>query len=244
MQRFQRIDGGHHRAAFKACGRGETRRPKAHQPSVRPGSQKRSRQNHFSWHPTPPPQCHPYTTPQHAALKSCSCFWTGPNPLWTPASLYGSFPRRQVAKKPCWTPRQHDTISNGNKSTHLKRLAAFAKASRSQEHNVCLSGQSQHTEAAALTAAHSGQSCPDCSSGPTRVIEGSSSTVSSQPSRISPEPFTITKRQTTASSKTLEDFFFFYCAHLHRVWVHQMYSKQAGITCWLRSGRRATGIQI
>ncbi len=113
-------------------------------------------------------------------------------------------------KKPCWTPRQHDTISNGNKSTHLKRLAAFAKASRSQKHNVCLSGQSQHTEAAALTAAHSGQSCPDCSSGPTRVIEGSSSTVSSQPSRISPEPFTITKRQTTASSKTSEDFFFFF----------------------------------
>lgn len=39
-------------------------------------------------------------------------------------------------KKPCWTPRQHDTISNGNKSTHLKRLAAFAKASRSQKNTT------------------------------------------------------------------------------------------------------------
>ena len=48
VQRFQRIDGGHHGAAFEACGRGETRRPQAHQPSVRPGSREEE-------HPTPPP---------------------------------------------------------------------------------------------------------------------------------------------------------------------------------------------
>lgn len=53
VQRFQRIDGRHHGAAFEACGRGETRRPQAHQPSVRPGSQKRSRQNHFTQHHRP-----------------------------------------------------------------------------------------------------------------------------------------------------------------------------------------------
>ncbi len=43
VQRFQRVDGGHHGAAFEACGRGETWSPQAHQSSVRPGSQKTSR---------------------------------------------------------------------------------------------------------------------------------------------------------------------------------------------------------
>lgn len=81
VQRFQRVDGGHHGAAFEACGRGETRHPQAHQRPVRPGSQKRSRQKQnkqkntsaVTRHTTAPNATHS-TTPQHGALKSCSCF--------------------------------------------------------------------------------------------------------------------------------------------------------------------------
>ena len=117
VQRLQRIDGGHHGAAFKACGRGETRRPRAHQPSATPALRKRSRQNH-SANTTAPLPSRNYTSTRCPAC--CR-----PRPASTVRFHAGK------KQKPCSTPRQHHTISHGYTSACPKHLAPFAKTMKS-----------------------------------------------------------------------------------------------------------------
>lgn len=103
----------------------------------------------------------------------------------------GKLQKNHAGRQDNMTPYQ-----KWNESTYLRRLAGFAKASRSQKNtqrqpfcSVLLHSCNSSTLAvkAVQTAAQ-----------PRLVIQGASSAVSSQPSRISPEPFTITKHQTAA----------------------------------------------
>lgn len=96
-------------------------------------------------------------SPIHYTSTRCSCLWTGPNPLWTPASRWRFTSTQAKLQKPCWTPRQHDT-----------------KPQTSQKKTQHRSGPDKHRSCSSQWS-----NCPDCSSGPTRVIKGSSSTVSS-----------------------------------------------------------------
>lgn len=95
------------------------------------------------------------------------------------------------------------------------------------------------TDAAALTTAHSGQSCPDCS--PTSQQMLSVHTLSVFTSKLH---FTRAVHNDKASNHSLPRPRLkppggcFCSFHLHSI-----NSKQAGITCWLRSGRKATSIQ-
>lgn len=206
MQRFQRIDGRHHGAAFEACGRGETRRPQAHQPSVRPGSQKRSRQNHFTQHHRPN-----VTHPLHLNTVLLSLNGSLTRCELLPAAD-ASLPRRQSCK--------NHAGRQDNMTPNLKRLK--------KKHNTVL--VPTNTEA----AAHSGQTVPTAAQ-VQHVLSKAVHPLLVQPSHKSPEPFTITKRQTAARLRRLKP----QC--LLRPPAHSVstptFSKQAGTTCWLKSRR-------
>lgn len=128
--------------------------------------------------------------------------------------------RQSSCKEPCRTPRQSNTKSYGNKSTLPKYRAQFTKASTSRKQ----SERKSHC---------SGQSCPGCSPESRQMLS----------------VFT-TKLQITgavhngkASNRSRLDHLKAPGGCFCSFRLHSINSKQAGITCWLRSGRRATSIQ-
>lgn len=151
-------------------------------------------------------------SPIHYTSTRCSCLWTGPNPLWTPASRWRFTSTQAKLQKPCWTPRQHDTKPQTSQKKHNTVLVPT------------------NTEA----AAHSGQTVPTAAQ-VQHVLSKAVHPLLVQPSHKSPEPFTITKRQTAARLRRLKP----QC--LLRPPAHSVstptFSKQAGTTCRLKSRR-------
>lgn len=169
VQRLQRVDRGHHGAAFEACRGGETRRPQAHQLSVSWSG--RSAVTDINVHPlqtrTPTTHCTSTSCPRlSTSLKSR-------RELSTATSFHVHTGKLQ---KPCWTPTRGDTTPT--KSAHVKHVAVFAKAKQ----DIFFFNLKKIDETQIVDLSHT--SAPttrraklsDCSSGPTHV--------SSQPDNV------------------------------------------------------------
>lgn len=115
--------------------------------------------------------------------------------MWTPASLRG-ISTQASCKKPCWTPRQHDTISKTERvyvSQTSRGICKSKQVAKNTERQPFCSVLLHSCDSSTLAV-----KAVQTAAQPRLVIQGASSAVSSQPSRISPEPFTITKHQTAA----------------------------------------------
>lgn len=165
VQRFQRVDGGHHGASFEACGRGETRRPQARQTSDWTKGSRAGRTNPGqTQHPTIPR----YSSPWYGALISCSCFSlkkTARTTVNTHQSL-----RFIVTQASCknhawpYTMTPYQTVT----SLHIFKLSLHFQISRQLSKTRQLFVVSSNAIALQLwQPQYSSRSPPDWSSGPT-----------------------------------------------------------------------------